>query len=336
MKSLFSASYTSRIVIAIFVSILYFVNIGLTVQHENHSAHQTEKTDALNVTLHTEPEEITAGEQATLMFNLTDKMGEPFTDLMIHHDRVLHVLIVGKNLQILGHIHPEDFDERDMMTELEGTYTVHFTFPAAGRYILALDVMTIDAEYSKYLYIDVAGEKRMTDLSEDFSREKTVNGYTEEGGDRYTKAVLTDGKGTSTYQVKMNVQDKIRVGEMVHIDYHFSQAGKPITDLVPFLDAPMHFAIVNSELDGIVHTHGSVMMNMDHSKMKKDISHKGHKMEKEEPTTGHKHQGSTPDKFGPTVMLVTTFTKPGIYQIFGQLKHKDQILFPTFMVKVEE
>lgn len=335
MKSLFSTFYTSRIAIAIFVSILYFVNIGLTAQHEDHSAHQTEKTDVLNVTLHTEPQEIQAGTKSTLMFNLTDKMGEPFTDLMIHHDRVLHVLIVSENLQILGHIHPEDFDERDMMAELEGTYTVYFTFPAAGRYILALDVMTADAEYSKYLYVDVAGEKKMTDHSEDFRREKTVNGYTEEGGDRYTKAVLTDGKGTSVYQVKMNVQDKIKAGEMVHIDYHFSQAGKPITDLVPFLDAPMHFAIVNTELDGIVHTHGSVM-NMDHSKMKKDVSHKGHKMEKKEPASGHKHQGTTPEKFGPSVMLMTTFPKAGIYQIFGQLKHKDQILFPTFMVKVEE
>ena len=335
MKSLFSTFYTSRIAIAIFVSILYFVNIGLTAQHEDHSKHQTEKTDALNVTLHTEPQEIQAGEKSTLMFNLTDKMGEPFTDLMIHHDRVLHVLIVSENLQILGHIHPEDFDERDMMAELEGTYTVYFTFPAAGRYILALDVMTADAEYSKYMYVDVAGEKKMTDHTEDFRREKTVNGYTEEGGDRYTKAVLTDGKGTSVYQVKMNVQDKIKAGKMVHIDYHFSQAGKPITDLVPFLDAPMHFAIVNTELDGIVHTHGSVM-NMDHSKMKKDVSHKGHKMEKKEPASGHKHQGTTPEKFGPSVMLMTTFPKAGIYQIFGQLKHKDQILFPTFMVKVEE
>lgn len=335
MKSLFSTFYTSRIAIAIFVGILYFVNIGLTAQHEDHSAHQVEKTDDLNVTLHTEPQKIQAGAKSTLMFNLTDKMGEPFTDLMIHHDRVLHVLIVSENLQILGHIHPEDFDERDMMAELEGTYTVYFTFPAAGRYILALDVMTADAEYSKYLYVDVAGEKKMTDLSEDFSREKTVYGYAEEGGDRYTKAVLTDGKGTSVYQVKMNVQDKIKAGEMVHIDYHFSQAGKPITDLVPFLDAPMHFAIVNTELDGIVHTHGSVM-NMDHSKMKKDVSNKGHKMEKKEPASGHKHQGTTPEKFGPSVMLMTTFPKAGVYQIFGQLKHKDQILFPTFMVKVEE
>ena len=52
--------------------------------------------------------------------------------------------------------------------------------------------------------------------------------------------------------------------------------------------------------------------------------------------TGHQHQGPTPEIFGPTVILMTTFPKAGHYQIFGQLKHKDQILFPTFMVKVEK
>ena len=45
------------------------------------------KPAALNVALHTEPHKIEAGKPATLMLKLTDAMGEPFTDLMIHHDR---------------------------------------------------------------------------------------------------------------------------------------------------------------------------------------------------------------------------------------------------------
>ena len=106
------------------------------------------------------------------MFKLTDAMGEPFTDLMIHHDRILHVLIVSENLQIVGHIHPEDFESRDLMAELEGMYTVHFTFPVAGRYILALDVMTADAEFEKYLYVDVKGEKRWRIFLKTFARKK--------------------------------------------------------------------------------------------------------------------------------------------------------------------
>ncbi|MYI93195.1 hypothetical protein F4083_02570 [Candidatus Poribacteria bacterium] len=287
--------------------------------------------------LHTEPNKIIAGKPVSLMFHLTDAEGEPVTDLMVHHDRILHILIVSENLQTIGHIHPEDFESRDMLAELEGVYTVQFTFPYSGRYIVAIDAMITDAEYTKHLYVDVTGDKEMPEFSTDIRREKMVVGYTEEGGDRFTKSVsITEKKGASKYMVKMSVPDKIKVGEMVHITYHFTHEGKPVTDLVPFLDAPMHFAIVSNRLDGILHTHGTVQMGSMHDKLKKDSLHANRKMREKTSTTGHEHKGITPDKFGPTVMLMTTFPEAGFYQIFGQVKHGDQILFPTFMVKVEE
>ncbi|MXV74566.1 hypothetical protein F4Z99_09825 [Candidatus Poribacteria bacterium] len=318
------------------VGILFLVEVGSAKEHGTHDAHKRHSTSSLNVMLHTEPQTVQAGTPTTLTFHLTDAKGEPVTDLMVHHARVLHVLVVSENLQIIGHIHPEDFESRDIMMELEGMYTVHFTFPAAGKYILAVDVITADAEFAEYLYVAVAGEEKLTDTVQDFRREKVVFGYTDEGGDRYTKAVsLTDGEGASTYQAKMEAPDRIKAGEMVHITYHFSQDGKPLTDLVPFLDAPMHFAIVSTRLDGIVHTHGTVPGSEDTGKMMRKDPHTGHKMKKA-PTIGHQHQGSTPEKFGPTVMLMTTFPEAGVYQIFGQLKHGDQILWPSFMVEVTE
>lgn len=318
------------------VGMLFLVEVGAAKAHGDHDAHKIHSTSSLNVMLHTEPQTIQAGTSAALTFHLTDAKGEPVTDLMVHHARVLHVLVVSENLQIIGHIHPEDFESRDIMMELEGMYTVHFTFPAAGKYILAVDVMIADAEFAKYLYVDVAGEEKLTDTVQDFRREKVVFGYTDEGGDRYTKAVsLTDGEGASMYQAKIEAPERIKAGEMVHITYHFSQDGKPLTDLVPFLDAPMHFAIVSTRLDGIVHTHGTVLGTEDASKVMKEDPHAGHKM-KRTPMTGHQHRGITPEKFGPTVMLMTTFPEAGVYQIFGQLKHADQILWPSFMVKVEK
>ena len=318
------------------VSVLFLAEVSFAKEHAGHDAHKMHSPSSLNVMLHTKPQTIQAGTSATLTFHLTDAKGEAVTDLMVHHARVLHVLVVSENLQIIGHIHPEDFESRDIMMELEGMYTVHFTFPAAGKYILAVDVMIADAEFAKYLYVDVAGEEKLADTAQDFRREKVVFGYTDEGGDRYTKAVsLTDGTGASMYHAKMEAPERIKAGEMVHITYHFSRDGKPLTDLVPFLDAPMHFAIVSTRLNGIVHTHGTVPGTEDASKMMKKDPHAGHKMKKA-PTTGHQHQGITPEKFGPTVMLMTTFPEAGVYQIFGQLKHADQILWPSFMIKVEK
>jgi len=324
---------------AIVVGMLFFLQVGYTQEHSKHDAHKMHKMHnaaSLNVTLHTAPQVVQAGISTELIFYLTDAEGEPVSDLLVHHARVLHVIVVSENLQIIGHIHPEDFESRDIMAELEGRYTVHFTFPAAGRYILAVDVMTADAEFAKYLYVDVTGEEKLTNVVEDFRREKIIFGYTDEGGDRYTKAVsLTDKKDASTYQAKIEAPERIKAGERVHMSYHFSRDGEPLTDLVPFLDAPMHFAIVSSRLDGIVHTHGTVPGTEDTSKMMKD-PHAGHKTEKSSITGHHQHHGITPEKFGPTVMLMTTFPEAGIYQIFGQLKHADQILWPSFMVKVEK
>ena len=337
MKSRISTLGYFSLALSLLVVALFSGNSVSADDHIKHKTHNVENADVLNVKLHTEPNKIIAGKPVNLMFHLTDAKGEPFTDLMIHHERILHILIVSENLQTIGHIHPEDFESRDMLAELEGVYTVQFTFPYSGRYIVAIDAMTTDAEYTKHLYVDVTGDKEMPEFSTDIRREKMVVGYTEEGGDRFTKSVsITEKKGASKYMVKMSVPDKIKVGEMVHITYHFTHGGKPVTDLVPFLDAPMHFAIVSNRLDGILHTHGTVPMGSMHDKLKKDSSHANHKMREKTPTTGHKHEGITPDKFGPSVMLMTTFTEAGIYQIFGQVKHRDQILFPTFMVKVEE
>ena len=322
--------------ILIVIGVLFLVEISFAKEHVGHDVDKMDNTASLNVMLHTEPQTLQAGTSAALTFHLTDAKSEPVTDLMVHHARVLHVLVISENLQIIGHIHPEDFESRDIMMELEGMYTVHFTFPAAGKYILAVDVMTADAEFAKYLYVDVAGAEKLIDTARDFRREKIVFGYTDEGGDRYTKAVsLTDGKGTSVYHARIEAPERLKAGEMVHITYHFSQDGQPLTDLVPFLDAPMHFAIVSTRLDGVVHTHGTVPGTEDASKMMKKDSHAEHKMEKA-PTIGHQHQGIAPEKFGPTVMLMTTFPEAGVYQIFGQLKHADQILWPSFMVKVEK
>ncbi len=335
MQSWNSTFFIFRFAIAIAVTFLCLSNFGFTEEHAQHETHQADKAADLNVKLHTEPQTIKAGESTSLMFHLTDEKGESFTDLMVHHDRILHVLIVSENLQILGHVHPEDFESRDMMAELEGVYTVHFTFPVGGKYILALDVMTAEAELSKHLYVNVEGKNEMQEITHDLRTEKDIFGYKEEGGDRFTKAVsILDKTDTSPYHVKVEVPEQIKAGEMVYIKYHFSHDGISINDLVPFLDAPMHFAIVSTHLDGILHTHGTVPMNGDSEKMKND-PHAAHKMKKST-KTGHQHQGPTPEKFGPTVILMTTFPKAGHYQIFGQLKHKDQILFPTFMVKVEK
>jgi hypothetical protein len=318
----------------------------------NYQVH-TAITQDLNVAVNTGSETIEAGTPTILKFHLTDTNGEPFTDLLVHHARILHVVLVSENLQIVGHIHPEDFDPRNVIEEQRGIYTVQWSFPEAGRYIIALDVVSPEAEFARHLYVDVIGEPQMGAQPRDFRREKTVNGYTDEGNDRYTKPIwIADAEDGNAYHVKMEAPEQIKAGERVHITYHFSRHQEPITDLVPFLDAPMHFAIVNSQLDSIVHTHGT----LPNSEPLPVEGHGGHNAAvmadaqgvhnaaamDENPAGAHNatepqqmHHGASINPFGPTVNLTTTFHKAGIYQIFCTTKHTDQIIWVSFMVEVE-
>ena len=160
---------------AIVLTFLFLINVSIAKQHAGHEMHPGHNPDTLNVALHTEPQIIEAGVSTILTFHLTDAKGEAVTELLVHHARVLHVLVISENLQTIGHIHPEDFDTRDIMTELEGMYTVHFTFPTAGRYILAIDIMNKTAEVSKHMYVNVTGEPKMAPRALDMRSEKSVS-----------------------------------------------------------------------------------------------------------------------------------------------------------------
>ena len=305
----------------------------------NYQVHTAIAKD-LNVAISTGSQTIETGTPTVLKFHLTDANGEPFTDLLVHHARILHVLLVSENLQIIGHVHPEDFEPRNVMEERKGIYTVQWTFPEAGRYIIGLDVVSPEAVFARHSHVDVIGEPQMGAQPRDFRREKTVNGYTDEGNDRYTKPIaIAETEAGNTYHVKMEAPERIKAGEIVHMTYHFSQHEEPITDLVAFLDAPMHFAIVDSQLNSIVHTHGtlpstepSTSEHGDNNAAVQDENlHSAHNATELQPDASGR--ASTP--FGPTVNLTTTFHKAGIYQIFCTAKHTNEIIWVSFMVEVE-
>ena len=318
----------------------------------NYQVHTTIAQD-LNVTVNTGSQTIEAGTPTVLKFHLTDANSEPFTDLLVHHARILHVVLVSENLQIVGHIHPEDFDSRKVMEERKGIYTVQWSFPEAGRYIIALDIVRREGAFARHLYVDVIGEPQMGVQPRNFRREKTVNGYTNEGNDRYTKPIwIADAENGNAYHVKMEAPKRIKAGEIVHITYHFSRHGEPITDLVSFLDAPMHFTIVDSQLDSIVHTHGTLPNSEPlpaefHGGRNAAVvtdaqeAHNTAAMDENSPgvynatNPQQMPHGANINPFGPTVNLTTTFHKTGVYQIFCTAKHTNQIIWVSFMVEVE-
>ena len=286
------------------------------------------------------PEQPIAGEPTTIALSFTDGEGNPASDLMIHHARRVHAVFVSEDLNSIGHIHPQDFSDITEAVVQSGNYFVTYTFPVAGRYIVGVNVMGMDDVLEKQFIVNVKGTPKIDKVTENFNIEKCFAGYPEDGEDRYVQPVFAFASEISCaegYKVTFSPSiDTITAGEEVRLNYHIERDGKPVMDLAPFLDAPIHFAIVPASLDTLLHRHGVVaqasdMMEMGEDEHMDDMNMDSSSME------GMAHHDPVPEFFGPNLQSESiVFPEAGVYQIFAQAKHGSKIIFSSFMVNVQE
>lgn len=261
-----------------------------------HVGHNIESTGTnLIAELNTNPQEVNANVPAIITFNLKDSKGNLVKDLMISHEKVLHTVIMSEDFSVFVHIHPEDFGNIDEMKE-NGAYSVKFTFPKAGKYVIAIDFMVNDEMVAKQFIVDVKGEPELDELNPDFSREIDVDGYS----------------------VKLSTSpEQIASGKETIINYRIEKDGEPVTDLEPYLGAPMHVAVVSSDLKNFMHTHGELESSEMHGGMM------------------HQAGNNLPNEFGPEIKAYITFAKKGTYFVAGELKHKGNVIVTKFMIDVK-
>jgi hypothetical protein len=265
------------------------------MQDETHAANHMKKAEVV-AQLRTEPEHVTAGALATVRISLNDAEGKPLQGLTLMHARYLHVVIVSQDFRVFAHIHPRDFERLTPEVLKSGRFFVRFTFPRAGRYIVGLNFAVKGQPISRHFIINVAGEPKMTSLKKDSSREKRF------GGLDVTLAT---------------VPERVTANKAAVLSYVFKKNRKPVTDLEPWLAAPMHLAIVSSDLKYFMHVHGEVlgMLSPDHHE-------------------DHMHM-TVPRKFGPGIEVHVTFPAKGVYEVFGQVGHEGKVILTKFMVEVE-
>ena len=266
-------------------------------QHEGMQHMSAMGGEEVIAEIKTEPERITVGSPATIVVSLRDPVGKPVEDLTIHHDRLVHVVIASQDFGVFAHIHPEDFGPITPEMKKSGRYPVRFTFSRAGRYIVGIDFAAREQLFSRHFLVDVAGEPGMGAPKEDLSGKKRF-------GDLDVTFSTTP--------------ERISAGKEVTLSYLFRKNGEPVTDLEPYLSAPMHLAIISGDLAHFMHTHGEVpgMPGMEHE------HHMQMKM-------------TVPDKFGPEIEVHVIFPDKGLYQIFGQVGYQGKVIATSFMVRVE-
>jgi len=169
--------------------------------------------------------------------NLEDTDKKPLQGLLRHHDRLVHAIIIGKDLKIFAHIHPEDVGPITDAMLKQAVFPLQFTFPKAGEYIIGLDYATEYGHYSKRVSLSVSGRPHMAESNANFSKKKDFGLY---------HVILK----TSPDSIKPNAETLFR--------YLIKKNYKPVTDLESYLGAPMHLTIVRMDLTEFIHTHGFV------------------------------------------------------------------------------
>ena len=174
---------------------------------------------------------VTEGVPARVSVALTETTGEPAV-LSMAHEKFLHMVIVGKDMDYFAHVHPED----DGIADIDAaTFSIEHTFPKSGTYIVAVDYLHGLVSESEQFLVEVGGGKKQADDQRTYTSPQTVG----------------------PYEVALSYSQPI-VGEWATLIFEFEKDGKPVYDLEPYLAAAMHVAVVKQDLTEFIHTHGEV------------------------------------------------------------------------------
>jgi Cu+-exporting ATPase len=164
----------------------------------------------------------------TLRFTLTSpSTGKPVTNLALEHEKLMHLVIVSRDLTYFAHVHPDS-------TGKPGEFAIAHIFPAQGDYVL----------YDEFAQTNGEDETHRFDLKV--------------GGANSPPAQLTPNIAPAEadgYKVWLTPSSPTRAGEQSTFVLEVTRDGKPVTDLQPYLAAAAHIVILDQKADGFQHTH---------------------------------------------------------------------------------
>ncbi|MDZ4720803.1 MAG: hypothetical protein SH847_20290 [Roseiflexaceae bacterium] len=239
----------------------------------------------VNAVLSTNPTQPVAQKPLILTIDLSDgSTGLPVDDIIPHHDALLHLVLIDDTGAAFLHIHPGSI--------VPGRFRIPVTIERPGSYTA---------------YIEIERQDSGTQIIE---RRFTVT------GSQPAPAIDPPGLGTRTIgdldiQVTSSLQS-IQAGRQTTLTFSVSQAGKPVTDIEPWLGMAGHL-IVRSDggnVYGHVHAVGAMFS----------------------PTSSV--AVITPPSYGPDIQFVYTFAQPGSYRLWAQFQHNSQIITVPVMLNV--
>lgn len=234
-----------------------------------------------NVVVQLDPPQPYLNEPVRLRFDLSDgSTGLPIDDLIPHHDALLHLALIDASNTSFAHIHPANI--------AAGRFEIMHSFERAG-------------EYTAYIEIE-----RMDSGIQVLERRFRVSGPEASPAAEPTSFGV---RNVGNVQVDVSSQQPPRAGRQTTLTFSFSENGKPITTIEPWLGMPGHMMTrsEDGQIFGHIHAYGPMA------------------------STGN---AAMQPVFGPDIRFVYTFPQAGRYYIWGQSKYQNAIITVPLVVDV--
>lgn len=205
-------------------------------------------------------------------FRILGPDARPVTEFDVAHEKRLHLIVVRRDTSGFQHLHPEQ--------GADGVWTVPLTLPAAGSYRAFGDFAPTGGKPAT-LGVDLAAPGAFKPVAYPASRVSTVDGY----------EVRLDGD--------------LVPGESSQVTLSVSKAGKPVTDLQPYLGAYGHLVALRQGDLAYLHVHPD----------------------------GEPGDGKTEP--GPAVVFSTEVPSVGDYRLFLDFQHDGKVRTAEFLVSAE-
>jgi hypothetical protein len=236
-----------------------------------------------NLALQTTPEMPESGRPLTLTLSLSDgSSGLPVEDLIPHHEALVHLVVISADGAYYTHIHPP--------RTAPGQYAVALTPDRPGRYTAYAEIQRQDSGTQVIARdFEVAGAT--------VAAARPAQGL----GPREVAGMQVDVTSSLT---------PLKAGKQATLTFSFSSAGKPVSDLQPWLGMAGHMIARSADEAIFAHVHAVGPMA----------------------ASGIAASGTV---YGPNIRFVYTFPQPGRYQVWGQFRHAQQIVTVPLEVTVE-
>ncbi len=288
---------------------------GSEHEHGSAAAEMEAHTHSTKLLFAASGDAIPVGKPTTWTLQINDATsGAPVKDFSVVHDKLMHLIVVSRDLSWFNHIHPK--------YEGNGTFKVTTTLPRAGTYNLYADYTPKGKtqEVAPHEFATTGSEITSTNVS--LTPDKM-------SGPWLVKKVMAhpegepDAKGGATYEVAlMPMPFPVKAGADTMLHFQIRDAkGTPIKDLQPYLGAMGHAVILSSDTKQYLHSHP----------MEAGEAGKPHDVSKMGDMSAMKHSDS-PKSGGPDVMFHTNMPAAGNYKAWGQFMHQGKIISAAFVL----